>query len=442
MSRILSPEGGIRTPFGDQESVGCDAERHVVVKASPTSSFIVIEAEFLLEFLIIALDPPAHFGRCDERLEVGVGRQGRKPVFGRCAFALRPFDDEPFFGMGLGAPVVAMRGPHAQAGEPGVQSFVDALAPCDVAPGVGRQRFGELSGRLRLVLLVAPHQGRRPTLPAPCLGRERTGSRRPKLRRRLNADDISQAHARQRHSERRVDPITGVRQHDALRHAFGACSLDLVKGDLRFGLEHDVRGHAGLCPANPVGRPILGKIEPKGDRQACVLVGDRQRDRDLTIVLLAKLTAILPGDAHRMNALLGESRVVDDPGAYPAALLDGRNNKGSNPPQQILLRPVGVGDKMVQRLMRALDAVGFDAGRYRFDALTIAGENEPRTVGAKWRPPIRVPQARRDMLNVRRKPRLASLPISFSIHRPLRIRREFEIISSNVYDTVKLLHAA
>ena len=61
-----------------------------------------------------------------------------------------------------------------------------------------------------------------------------------------------------------------------------------------------------------------------------MLVGRRQRDSDLTIVLLAKLTAILPGDADRMNALLGKSRVVDDPGAYPVALLDSRKNKGSN----------------------------------------------------------------------------------------------------------------
>ena len=95
----------------------------MVVKASPASSFIVIEAEFLLEFLIVALDPPAHFGGCDELLEVGVGRQGRKPVFGRCAFALRPFDEQPFFGIGLRAPIVPMRGPHAQAGKPGTQGF-------------------------------------------------------------------------------------------------------------------------------------------------------------------------------------------------------------------------------------------------------------------------------------------------------------------------------
>jgi hypothetical protein len=160
----------------------------------------------------------------------------------------------------------------------------------------------------------------------------------------------------------RVDPVTGVRQHDPLRYALGARGADLVEGDLRFGLEHDVLGNAGCCPANRVGRPILRKIEPKGDRQACMLVGRRQRDSDLTIVLLAKLTAILPGDADRMNALLGKSRVVDDPGAYPAALLDSRNNKGSNPPQQVRLRPVGVGDKMVQRLMRPLDAARLDAG--------------------------------------------------------------------------------
>ena len=59
---------------------------------------------------------------------------------------------------------------------------------------------------------------------------------------RASSCAISQAHAGQRRSERRVDPVTRLRQHDALRHAFGARGLDLVKGDLRFGLEHDVLG--------------------------------------------------------------------------------------------------------------------------------------------------------------------------------------------------------
>jgi hypothetical protein len=42
------------------------------------------------------------------------------------------------------------------------------------------------------------------------------------------------------------------------------------------------------------------------------------------------------------------------------------------------------------------------------------------------------------MLNVRRKPRLASLTISFSIHRPLQIRRESKSSPQIVYDTVRL----
>ena len=64
----------------------------MVVKASPTSSFVVIEAEFLLEFLIIALDPPAQFGSFHEGREGCIRRQGREPVFGRRAFVLRPFE--------------------------------------------------------------------------------------------------------------------------------------------------------------------------------------------------------------------------------------------------------------------------------------------------------------------------------------------------------------
>ena len=58
-----------------------------------------------------------------------------------------------------------------------------------------------------------------------------------------------------------------------------------------------------------------------------MLVGYQHRDRNLTIVLLAELPAILPDDANGMNALLGESCVVDDPDFYSAALLDaGRTN--------------------------------------------------------------------------------------------------------------------
>ena len=53
---------GNRLPFGDQESVGRDAQRGVVVEATPTSAFEMPEPDLLFEILIIALDAPAQLG--------------------------------------------------------------------------------------------------------------------------------------------------------------------------------------------------------------------------------------------------------------------------------------------------------------------------------------------------------------------------------------------
>ena len=49
------------------------------------------------------------------------------------------------------------------------------------------------------------------------------------------------------------------------------------------------------------------------DRQARMIVGDRQRNRDLTIVLFPELSAILPRDTDRMLALFRKASVVEDP---------------------------------------------------------------------------------------------------------------------------------
>ena len=44
------------------------------MKASPPAAFVVAEAKFLLEILVVALDAPAQFGGVDEGLDRGVGR--------------------------------------------------------------------------------------------------------------------------------------------------------------------------------------------------------------------------------------------------------------------------------------------------------------------------------------------------------------------------------
>ena len=67
-----------------------------MMESSPASPFEMGEAEFALQFFIVALDAPAQFDRVDENFERRVFRQGRKPVFRGLRLALGPFDDQPF----------------------------------------------------------------------------------------------------------------------------------------------------------------------------------------------------------------------------------------------------------------------------------------------------------------------------------------------------------
>ena len=105
--------GGNRFPLADQESVGCDAQRGVMVKASPSTALKMAEPDFLLEVLIIALDAPAQLGQIDQTMERGVCWNRREPVFGWLALALGPLDQQPFFRAALGEIVIAMGSTNA-----------------------------------------------------------------------------------------------------------------------------------------------------------------------------------------------------------------------------------------------------------------------------------------------------------------------------------------
>ena len=100
--------GGNRLPLADQESVGCDAQRGVMVKASPSAALKMAEPYLLLEVVIVALDAPAQLGQIDQTMERGVSWNRREPVFDRLALALGPLDQQPFFRAGLGEIVISM----------------------------------------------------------------------------------------------------------------------------------------------------------------------------------------------------------------------------------------------------------------------------------------------------------------------------------------------
>src|SRR5258707_15508173 len=93
---------------------------------------------------------------------------------------------------------------------------------------------------------------------------------------------------------------------------------------------------------------LFWQIKTIGDGQASVMIGNRKRHGNLTIVLLAELAAILPRNPDRMPPLLGESCVIDDPSFDWAVPHDSRQDHLANFGQDLLVTPVAFTDKMQQ----------------------------------------------------------------------------------------------
>src|SRR3954466_5009995 len=59
--------GGNPHPLGDQEAIGGDAKRGVMVEAAPAAALEVPKPQFLLELLlIVAFDAPPELGKFDQ----------------------------------------------------------------------------------------------------------------------------------------------------------------------------------------------------------------------------------------------------------------------------------------------------------------------------------------------------------------------------------------
>jgi len=62
------------------------------MKAPPSTTFEVAEPDFLLEFLVVALDTPTQLGDIDQLAEWDVLRKCRQPEFGWLILTRGPLD--------------------------------------------------------------------------------------------------------------------------------------------------------------------------------------------------------------------------------------------------------------------------------------------------------------------------------------------------------------
>ena len=149
-------------------------------------------------------------------------------------------------------------------------------------------------------------------------------------------------------------------------------------------------------------------------------MGERQSNGDLAVVLLAALAAVLTRNPDRMTSLLGETRIIDDPGPDGAVPLNLRQNLGAHHGQQRLIGPVRLGNKVVQGLVSCLDATRLHARGDRLDALALTGQDQARAVGLQGRRSIRVTEHARQTLHISYKARLSCFCAVPVIHPSLR----------------------
>src|SRR5580692_5968031 len=107
------PEGGDGASFGDQKAVGGNTKGGMVVEAAPPAPFIISKAQFLLELLIIALDPPSQLGQ------------------------------KPLFSAHLAQQIIAMGRSHSPPGKARGEPIRCSLAPSNRLPRLWRQAEGE-----------------------------------------------------------------------------------------------------------------------------------------------------------------------------------------------------------------------------------------------------------------------------------------------------------
>ena len=231
-------------PLGNQKPIGGDAHRGVVVEAAPSTAFEMSKSDFLLELLIVALDAPAQLGEATRSAKaMFCGSVESQYLVGSLSLsATRSAAIPP---LALGAPFVAMRGANPQAGKARAQRIGCAIAPCNRAPGPFRQAERQRLDRDWSVLGVAPHQLRRAATARPRLRRQRP----PPCAHTVVVDKsgcVGQAQRCDVGAQRAVIDIAGVQQRHAARQPGRAGETQLLKRDLRLGLEHEVFRNAAL----------------------------------------------------------------------------------------------------------------------------------------------------------------------------------------------------
>lgn len=181
---------------------------------------------------------------------------------------------------------------------------------------------------------VLPHWRRRRLMLCP-----------PYRRMRPDRDRIRQALRAQSIAQRCVVTVGRVHEHGAARHICSKRGLDLCPGELVLGGKTNFLRHARTLAARFVFSPLTRQIQPITEWQTTFGRGQRQTHRNLAVLGLAQLPAVLARHSNRVTAVFAMTRIIDNPEARRLPVFcQHRHDFVRYRRKQRLIAPLGVGD--------------------------------------------------------------------------------------------------
>src|ERR1700719_628938 len=241
-----------------EEGVGNHRHKCMTMKALPGSALEVIKTEFFFHLLVSLLANPTRLDGGCQGAQVGLRRQVGEIIFLLSGYPV--FADKPSLVAGqmlmalVSDPLWRSVGdPHADSSETSLELSFRAGSPTDGAPfGIGQHVFGRDRQNVWDVPLTgtaAP--GNRPHHPH--IGRI-------DLEVARNTDGPAKFASREPLTERRAQPITGIRQHAAKAHTGRDGTIDLRQSHFRFRSCRSIFGrNTRTLVSNPLVCESLGK---------------------------------------------------------------------------------------------------------------------------------------------------------------------------------------
>lgn len=118
---------------------------------------------------------------------------------------------------------------------------------------------------------------------------------------------------------------------------------------------------------------------------------------------IVRHAAGLPRHPDRVLALLWIRRVVDDPEAATEKSSIGTPSLGG-PARHLGVRPIGLGDEVMQRLVPGAGMQRIDPRRHRFHILACSRQDQSGAVVPQPRVPVGMAESARQMFHVAPKP--------------------------------------